>query len=99
MVRTESVGYLKDPRRIVVALSRARLGLYIFGRFELFVSCNEIVQALKNFQDTPKQLELVVGETVPAKREAGDYKKLKSKTITNFQDMYKTVQKLLEEKI
>ena len=41
LVRTESVGHLRDIRRLVVAASRARLGLYIFCRqalFEVFMS-------------------------------------------------------------
>lgn len=32
LVRSRSVGHLRDVRRLVVAMSRARLGLYIFGR-------------------------------------------------------------------
>lgn len=32
LVRTRSVGHLRDVRRLVVAMSRARLGMYIFGR-------------------------------------------------------------------
>lgn len=32
LVRTRTVGHLRDVRRLVVAMSRARLGLYIFGR-------------------------------------------------------------------
>ncbi len=99
MVRTEAVGYLKDPRRTVVALSRARLGLYIFGRYDLFAECNELSQALQNFQETPKELDIVTAEKFPTKRESGEFKKLKSQTIANFQEMYKVVQKMLEEKL
>ena len=32
LVRTKHVGHLRDVRRLIVALSRARLGLYIFCR-------------------------------------------------------------------
>lgn len=31
LVRTKRVGYLRDPRRLTVALSRARQGLYVLG--------------------------------------------------------------------
>ena len=34
LVRTTAVGHLRDVRRLVVALSRARLGLYVFCRCE-----------------------------------------------------------------
>jgi intron-binding protein aquarius len=46
LVRTRAVGHLRDVRRLVVSLSRARLGLYIFGRASLFSSCYEISPAL-----------------------------------------------------
>ena len=32
LVRTKAVGHLRDVRRLIVAMSRARLGLYIFAR-------------------------------------------------------------------
>uniref|UniRef100_A0A1I7VRA8 AAA_12 domain-containing protein n=2 Tax=Loa loa TaxID=7209 RepID=A0A1I7VRA8_LOALO len=32
LVRTRNIGHLRDVRRLVVALSRARLGLYVLGR-------------------------------------------------------------------
>ncbi len=37
-----AVGHLRDVRRLVVALSRARLGLYVFGRRALFENCYEL---------------------------------------------------------
>ncbi|VDD76728.1 unnamed protein product [Mesocestoides corti] len=42
LVRTNTVGHLRDVRRLVVALSRARLGLYIFARVDQFASCQEL---------------------------------------------------------
>ena len=42
LVRTKSVGHLRDVRRLVVALSRARLGLYIFCRCDVFNNCFEL---------------------------------------------------------
>ncbi len=32
LVRTKAVGHIRDIRRLVVAVSRARLGLYMFGK-------------------------------------------------------------------
>ena len=32
LVKTKNVGHVRDVRRLVVALSRSRLGLYIFGK-------------------------------------------------------------------
>ncbi|MEN2499614.1 MAG: hypothetical protein MHMPM18_003813 [Marteilia pararefringens] len=42
LVRTKSLGYLGDVRRMIVAVSRARLGLYIFGRGQLFLPKSNI---------------------------------------------------------
>lgn len=42
LVRTKSIGYLRDMRRMTVALSRARLGLYVLGRGELLSTCLEL---------------------------------------------------------
>ena len=36
LVRTKHVGHLRDVRRLVVSLSRARLGVYVFGRERRF---------------------------------------------------------------
>ena len=42
LVRTRHVGHLRDVRRLVVAMSRARLGLYVLARVSLFSSCTEL---------------------------------------------------------
>ncbi len=43
LVRTKAVGHIRDMRRLVVAVSRARLGLYVFGRagerLDFFLLC------------------------------------------------------------
>lgn len=47
LVKTKAVGHIRDVRRLVVAMSRARLGLYIFGRVSLFKNCFELQPAFK----------------------------------------------------
>ncbi|KAF5101260.1 hypothetical protein D0Z00_000930 [Geotrichum galactomycetum] len=42
LVRTRAPGYLRDQRRMTVALSRARQGLYVLGRGTLLRSCVEL---------------------------------------------------------
>lgn len=37
--------HCRDVRRLVVAMSRARLGLYIFARVSLFQNCFELTPA------------------------------------------------------
>lgn len=68
LTRTRAVGYLRDVRRLTVALSRARLGLYILGRREVFESCYELKPAFDLLLQRPDKLTLATGEMFPAKR-------------------------------
>ncbi|RFU35852.1 hypothetical protein B7463_g493, partial [Scytalidium lignicola] len=68
LTRTSRVGYLRDIRRLTVALSRARLGLYILGRREVFESCLELRQAFDILLQRPDKLMLVTGELWPSRR-------------------------------
>ena len=53
-----------------MALSRARLGLYILGRREVFETCFELRQAFDRLLQRPTVLRIVPGEMFPATREA-----------------------------
>ena len=68
LTRTKTVGYLRDVRRLTVALSRARLGLYILGRRTVFESCFELKPAFDLLAQRPDKLALVPGEMFPASR-------------------------------
>jgi intron-binding protein aquarius len=68
LTRTSRVGYLRDVRRLTVALSRARLGLYILGRREVFESCFELRQAFDLLLKRPDKLILITGELWPSQR-------------------------------
>ena len=68
LTRTRAVGYLRDVRRLTVALSRARLGLYILGRRELFETCYEMKPAMDLLLSRPTRLTLTTGEMFPANR-------------------------------
>merc|ERR1711902_299868 len=68
LVRTYNVGHLRDVRRLVVAMSRARLGLYIFARVSLFKNCFELQPAFNILMRRPLQLHLCPNEVVPCKR-------------------------------
>uniref|UniRef100_A0A7E4VRV5 Intron-binding protein aquarius n=1 Tax=Panagrellus redivivus TaxID=6233 RepID=A0A7E4VRV5_PANRE len=72
LVRTEFVGHIRDVRRLVVALSRARLGLYVLGRFALFRTCSELAPALRLLSQKPKELQLLPSELYGAERIASD---------------------------
>lgn len=68
LVRTKSVGHIRDVRRLIVALSRARLGLYIFGRSSLFFNCFELRMAMAKMQSRPLYLHLYPNERFPTQR-------------------------------
>ncbi|KAK2628562.1 hypothetical protein QTJ16_001665 [Diplocarpon rosae] len=68
LTRTSRVGYLRDVRRLTVALSRARLGLYILGRRQVFESCTELKPAFDILLTRPDVLQLVTGELWPSRR-------------------------------
>jgi len=62
LVRTEHVGHLRDVRRLIVTMSRARFGLYVFGRFSLFENCFELAPVFSRFAQRPRKLSLELGE-------------------------------------
>ncbi|KAM3514890.1 hypothetical protein MY11210_001495 [Beauveria gryllotalpidicola] len=68
LTRTSRVGYLRDVRRMTVAMSRARLGLYILGRREVFEACHELRPAFDILLARPDKLMLVTGELWPTQR-------------------------------
>ncbi|KAI9786178.1 MAG: hypothetical protein M1839_007588 [Geoglossum umbratile] len=72
LTRTRRVGYLRDIRRLTVALSRARLGLYILGRREVFESCYELRDAFGRLLARPDTLQLTTGEMFPSSRLLGE---------------------------
>ena len=68
LVRTSRPGYLRDIRRLTVALSRARLGLYILGRRSVFENSPELANAFKLPMERPAKLMITTGETWPSQR-------------------------------
>lgn len=72
LTRTSRVGYLRDIRRLTVALSRARLGLYILGRREVFEACYELKPAFELLLQRPDKLTLATGEMWPSERVLAD---------------------------
>merc|ERR1712032_685843 len=62
LVRTKNLGHIRDVRRLVVTMSRARLGLYVFGRFSLYENCFELTPVFSRFARRPRQLSLEMEE-------------------------------------
>ena len=71
LVRTHNIGHLRDVRRLVVAMSRARLGLYVFARVNLFRNCFELSPAFNILCSRPVDgLHLCPNEVHPTTRQA-----------------------------
>lgn len=65
LVRSRFVGHLRDVRRLVVAMSRARLGLYVFCRRSLFEQCYELQPTFQRLLQRPDHLALNLMENMP----------------------------------
>ncbi|XP_075145338.1 RNA helicase aquarius [Haematobia irritans] len=87
LVRTKAVGHIRDVRRLVVAMSRARLGLYIFGRIGLFKNCLELQQTFKLLTKRPQKLQLVENEIYPTNRKAATDPEENIKIMENMTQM------------
>lgn len=57
---------------MTVAVSRARLGLYILGRRDVFEACPELRPAFDLLLERPDKLMLVTGEMWPTERANAD---------------------------
>lgn len=72
LVRTKAVGHVRDVRRLVVAMSRARLGLYVFCRKALFANCYELTPTFSKLLSKPDKLQLVRTESYGNVKRAAD---------------------------
>ncbi|XP_046849502.1 RNA helicase aquarius-like isoform X2 [Xenia sp. Carnegie-2017] len=68
LVRTRTIGHIRDVRRLVVAMSRARLGLYILARVNLFRNCFELTPAFDQLTSRPLNLVIALNERYPSQR-------------------------------
>ncbi|XP_053682709.1 RNA helicase aquarius isoform X2 [Sabethes cyaneus] len=99
LVRTKTIGHIRDVRRLVVAMSRARLGLYIFGRVSLFKNCVELQPAFKLLTKRPLQLHLVADEMYPGSRALGDTIEKSSVVMKDMTAMAQYVYNYYMEKV
>jgi len=89
LVRTKKIGYLRDIRRFIVSLSRARKGLIILGKWDLFSNCIELSDTFNVLKDKfnfkSKKLEICL-----------EGKKKEDIVIEDFKHMYRLGQELLK---
>ncbi|KAI1289575.1 RNA helicase aquarius [Halotydeus destructor] len=99
LVRTKTVGHLRDVRRLVVALSRARLGLYIFARVPVFSQCLELEPAFSRLTSRPQNLHLVLSEEYPTERAVTSDLSEKPRIIEDMPDMVQFVYQFYQERV
>merc|ERR1712023_520875 len=96
LVRTEHVGHIRDVRRLVVAMSRARYGLYVFGRFALYENCFELAPT-NLFRKRPLRLALVPTESETTERLCST--EVKSPLLVkDVEHMWDVLQKRMQKK-
>ncbi|GIY87372.1 RNA helicase aquarius [Caerostris extrusa] len=99
LVRTKAVGHLRDVRRLVVAMSRARLGLYIFTRVSLFQNCFELSPSFKILMQRPQVLYLLPHETYPCFRKSEDEPVSEPFIVNDMQHMTHFVYEFYQQKL
>ncbi|KAM9954404.1 hypothetical protein ACTFIW_003945 [Dictyostelium discoideum] len=65
LVRTKQYGHIRDVRRLIVAMSRARLGLYIFCKKQFFQNCYETSMVFSKLLKRPDKLIIIKSEQYP----------------------------------
>ncbi|PVU89006.1 hypothetical protein BB561_005611 [Smittium simulii] len=62
LVRTKSVGHIRDLRRLIVCLSRARLGLYVLCKSSIFLQSPEIKYSFEILNKRSQKLGIILNE-------------------------------------
>lgn len=99
LVRTKTVGHLRDVRRLVVAMSRARLGLYVFARVSVFENCYELAPSFNILAKRPHQLQLLPSESFPAERKVDEPIKTPPFVVKDMAEMVQFVYHYYQQKI
>ncbi|CAB4490265.1 intron-binding protein aquarius [Rhizophagus irregularis] len=97
LVRTKTVGHIRDVRRLIVAMSRARLGLYVFCRRSIFENCYELAPTFNKLLERPDKLQLKINEMWPSSRMVDDYED--AYTIADVTHMGKYVYQMMQEQL
>jgi len=99
LVRTKTVGHLRDVRRLIVAMSRARLGLYVFARVGLFQNCFELRPAFSQLMSRPMNLFLAPNEKYPSQRPVGVLPSCKPLIMNDMPQMAQYVYNLYADRV
>jgi intron-binding protein aquarius len=99
LVRTKTVGHLRDVRRLVVAMSRARLGLYVFARVSVFKNCYELAPSFNLLMQRPLELHLLPNEAFPTARKVAEAANTPPFEVKQMSEMVEFVYHYYQQKI
>jgi intron-binding protein aquarius len=89
LVRTTTVGHIRDIKRLIVSISRARLGLYIVGRKSIFENCYELSSVFNILLKNKTNLAIVMNESYDQKNsERGKNEVVEFKNLEHFGFFY-----------
>lgn len=97
LVRTKAVGHIRYIRRLIVAMSRAKFGLYVFCNKALFEDCYELEPVMKQLNSRPCTLQLVDNEKYPSERGSDSTEPVMD--IANVEDMGQLVYKKSQQQL
>jgi intron-binding protein aquarius len=97
LVKTRTVGHIRDVRRLVVALSRSRLGVYVFCRVNLFQNCYELTPSFNVLLERPTKLALLPEEDWPTTRKLEDRYLDKQVIVEGVEHMAKIVARMADK--
>ncbi|GMM36482.1 hypothetical protein DASC09_038070 [Saccharomycopsis crataegensis] len=107
IVRTKRLGYIRDIKRMTVALSRAKLGLYVLGNAKLLSTAvdpelKQMISKLVRREPDGNHLDIVTGELFSDKskrEEVSMVDKNNSKSFKNIEEFGKYVYDMTIEKL
>lgn len=99
LVRTKTVGHLRDVRRLVVAMSRARLGLYVFARVSVFNNCYELAPSFNLLTKRSQVLELLPSESFATERKVDELPSTPPFVVKDMAEMMQFVYHYYQQKI
>ncbi|EUD67827.1 hypothetical protein C922_02016 [Plasmodium inui San Antonio 1] len=84
LVRSRSIGYMKNIKRLIVAFSRARFGLYVVGNYNLYKKNYEFKKPLYFFRKNRLELSLQMNEQFDTAQREGSSPTVIVKDLNHF---------------
>ncbi|ANQ09853.1 Uncharacterized protein PCOAH_00040600 [Plasmodium coatneyi] len=84
LVRSRSIGYMKNIKRLIVAFSRARFGLYVVGNYNLYKKNYEFKKPLYFFRKNRLELSLQMNEQFDTAQREGNSPTVVVKDLNHF---------------